>query len=588
MPLDREADQRIAIEKANDALQFAVQAKDTFFAELRETAGNGFDCQSKIVGDIAAGNHHVKFAIAWMTVGHFADKGRDALQCALLGDDELFVLRIGKIRQGNVQKIDGNDGVMIGAKGRDAGFADGFGKIGAYIARFKPEPFALSVKRQNVSLSGGRQPIDPHSARFYVVDRKRVFAFAVDRLIGLEPNRLIFGCSGCAPIPVASSSRVIYCVILKHLRRPYPDRSISNCRATRYSRYPLRIATEAPDYSAVYKAFALWGERHENVVGGLMASEEGGKSDLSQDPASVREQLERILASPQFHAPERGRRFLQYIVEETLEGHSERLKAYMIAQVVFGRDASFDAQNDPVVRIEAGRIRRALERYYLVCGSNDPIRITIPKGGYATQFSSGENTSIASEVAASQDHENLQSQTGQQGPTTYRHLLLPIGVPALFGAMAILALIRPLESYLSPPQATRTPVASTPTNRIRITVDPLVALDGTVQTANFAKGLGDQLIAKLMEVQNLVVLTPGRSGAVTSGPHFNLQGSALVESTIVHLHIRLIDGADGVVVWANQYDRDLSGQTILDVEDDIAVQIAMEISKFSKLGDAGP
>ena len=50
---------------------------------------------------------------------------------------------------------------------------------------------------------------------------------------------------------------------------------------------------------------------------------------------------------------------------------------------VFGRDDSFDPQTDPVVRLEARRLRRALEHYYLTAGRDDPIRIEIPKGGYA-------------------------------------------------------------------------------------------------------------------------------------------------------------------------------------------------------------
>ena len=59
-----------------------------------------------------------------------------------------------------------------------------------------------------------------------------------------------------------------------------------------------------------------------------MAPEEGGGSQARQDTESVRAQLDRILASPEFLAPERGRRFLQYIVEETLEGHAGQLKAF--------------------------------------------------------------------------------------------------------------------------------------------------------------------------------------------------------------------------------------------------------------------
>lgn len=315
-----------------------------------------------------------------------------------------------------------------------------------------------------------------------------------------------------------------------------------------------------------------------------MASEEKGASRVAQHDA-VRAQLDLILSSPEFLAPDRGRRFLQYIVEEALEGRGEQLKAYAIAQAVFGRDASFDAQNDPVVRIEAGRIRRALERYYLVCGSGDPIRITIPKGGYAPLFSSGgdsldDNKAVGIRTGTSK-------QRHLEGPTKYRDLLLPIGVPALFGAIAILALIRPLEAYLSPRDTAPAPVSENQKNKIGIIVEPLAPLGGSAQAADIARGLADQLIAKLMKVENLVVLAQRRSGTGTSDPLFSLQGSTLVEDTILHLHVRLINGVNGAVVWANQYDRDLRGQTILDVEDELAAQIAIEIRSSRKLSSAG-
>jgi len=72
---------------------------------------------------------------------------------------------------------------------------------------------------------------------------------------------------------------------------------------------------------------------------------------------------------------------LRYVVSETLDGRADRIKAYSIAIEVFKRDESFDAQADPVVRIEAARLRFALERYYLLAGSSDPILIDMPKGG---------------------------------------------------------------------------------------------------------------------------------------------------------------------------------------------------------------
>src|SRR5215212_8797694 len=100
----------------------------------------------------------------------------------------------------------------------------------------------------------------------------------------------------------------------------------------------------------------------------------------------VRSQLERLVASPDLDLPLRGRKFLRYIVEETLAGRADRIKAYSVGTEVFGRDANFDAQVDPVVRLEASRLRRALEHYYLVAGLSDHVVIDVPKGAYVPRF----------------------------------------------------------------------------------------------------------------------------------------------------------------------------------------------------------
>src|SRR4051794_28694801 len=102
----------------------------------------------------------------------------------------------------------------------------------------------------------------------------------------------------------------------------------------------------------------------------------------------MRDELARVLGSPDFVVPSRARRVLCYIVEETLCGRADRIKSFSIATDVLGRDSSFDGSNDPVVRIEAGRVRRALEHYYLTSGAGDPLVITIPKGGYVPAFTS--------------------------------------------------------------------------------------------------------------------------------------------------------------------------------------------------------
>ena len=86
--------------------------------------------------------------------------------------------------------------------------------------------------------------------------------------------------------------------------------------------------------------------------------------------------------------------FLTYVVEEALAGRTDRIKAYTIATEVFGRDARFDPQLDSIVRIEAGRLRRSLERYYLTDGRTSRLRIDIPRGGYVPVFGSAEPVAL--------------------------------------------------------------------------------------------------------------------------------------------------------------------------------------------------
>jgi TolB-like protein/tetratricopeptide (TPR) repeat protein len=116
-----------------------------------------------------------------------------------------------------------------------------------------------------------------------------------------------------------------------------------------------------------------------------------GRLDMSgSDEAAIRTELERILSSPAFDASSRNRQFLGYVVEEALAGRADRIKAYTIATAVFGRQADFDPQLDSIVRIEAGRLRRALERFYLMAGPGAGTRISIPRGSYVPSFEAAE------------------------------------------------------------------------------------------------------------------------------------------------------------------------------------------------------
>jgi serine/threonine-protein kinase len=98
---------------------------------------------------------------------------------------------------------------------------------------------------------------------------------------------------------------------------------------------------------------------------------------------AARQQLERILTSVSFRQVDRLKRFLDFIVTEALQGRGDQLKEYVIGVQVFDKDASFDPRADPIVRVQARRLRARLVRYYREEGAADPITIELPKGGYA-------------------------------------------------------------------------------------------------------------------------------------------------------------------------------------------------------------
>src|SRR4051794_35923545 len=107
---------------------------------------------------------------------------------------------------------------------------------------------------------------------------------------------------------------------------------------------------------------------------------------MGSSAAEVRDELDRILASPQFRGAESQRRFLTYSVSQTLSGYRDRIKEYTIGIEVFERGESFDPRLDPIVRTQASKLRARLARYYETLGAGDPLRIELPRGSYAPVF----------------------------------------------------------------------------------------------------------------------------------------------------------------------------------------------------------
>lgn len=117
--------------------------------------------------------------------------------------------------------------------------------------------------------------------------------------------------------------------------------------------------------------------------------QQSSTTELAKDSdVKIPEQLNRILASKAFRQADRLKRFLTFIVEETLAGRGERLKEFVVGVEVFGKPESFDPRNDPIVRVQARRLRAQLARYYREEGPEGELLIELPKGGYAPVFRS--------------------------------------------------------------------------------------------------------------------------------------------------------------------------------------------------------
>ena len=98
------------------------------------------------------------------------------------------------------------------------------------------------------------------------------------------------------------------------------------------------------------------------------------------------DQLARVLRSETFQQADSLKRFLTFVVTEALAGRQAELKEYVIGVQVFRKEETFDPRTDPIVRVQARRLRAKLVRYYREEGQGDPIAIELPKGGYAPVF----------------------------------------------------------------------------------------------------------------------------------------------------------------------------------------------------------
>ncbi|ASP73712.1 hypothetical protein CDO28_19155 (plasmid) [Sinorhizobium meliloti] len=273
-----------------------------------------------------------------------------------------------------------------------------------------------------------------------------------------------------------------------------------------------------------------------------------------------RAQLARILTSADFQATDRERRFLRYVVDETLAGRSNLIKAYSIAVEVFDRDTSFDPQADPIVRVAAGQLRRALERYYLTAGLADPILISIPKGGYAVMFSPrGTRGPVAEEPVYANAYERSRPR-----PPSKRRLIAAVAMLLV----AVTALGSWSYSFRLGPRKPELP---------HLLVEWFDDMDGSDETAALARGLTQEIVGQLSKFKDIVVVQP--LGQVETDVGYVVAGSVDMSDESFRFRVRMLNRADGSVLWAHSYDGTTRVPDLLKVQSDIAADVATSLAQ---------
>ena len=301
-------------------------------------------------------------------------------------------------------------------------------------------------------------------------------------------------------------------------------------------------------------------------------------SSLGPTAEEICRQVERILASEEFHAPKRGRNFLEFVVSETLAGRSGFLKAFTIANMVFGREASFDPQNDPVVRIEAGRIRKALERYYLVAGQADDVIITVPKGGYVPHFEYTRDASVPARPEKDPENPRIGEFEDQGHSPQATSPPAPIARRLGTGLLAILLLLALASAFLVAGGARIRPLppkASLPT----VAVEVFAESSSVDSSSDIARGLRDDIIGQLAQLDDIVVVADPPMGDRATAADYALQGNVQTDGSRLRSVARLVRRADGAVIWANNFDADLRAQNKLWIQSNVARQIAGAVAR---------
>jgi adenylate cyclase len=308
-------------------------------------------------------------------------------------------------------------------------------------------------------------------------------------------------------------------------------------------------------------------------------------------PEEVRAQLHRINSSPHFDASARNRRFLHFVVEETLAGGASRIKAYSIALAVFDRRDDFDPLTDPIVRIEASRLRRAIEHYYLTAGKDDRVRINMPKGTYVPVFSVAvhdDNVLPSQTQGAAQDFNGHSSAASPQDDPRRPRAIDIIRTRPFIGLALTLTLVFCAAmaglvfhaTTRSSPQMLGGPRAPS------IMVMPFAYVGSDPTKEYVATGMTYEVIAQLTRFEDLFVYRPhssaeGNSNGETRAisPDYVLSGSIQTSGQSLRVNALLTDEKTSQSVWSWTTEESLSPAHILTITRSVSQRIVNMVAQ---------
>lgn len=288
---------------------------------------------------------------------------------------------------------------------------------------------------------------------------------------------------------------------------------------------------------------------------------EHSSDDWTRD--EVEAELANVLSDPEFERNPSVSRFLAFVVAETLEGRGARLKAFTIAVAVFGRDETFDAQNNSIVRVQAARLRQLLDAYYAGPGAGDPIRIEMPVGAYRLVISKSAAAPQNAPAALQDADAALQGAPAilRGAPAASPQALTPLpdapntirpAPPPGLSRLTVVALIAAaLFAGLALWLANR-PCPPGDWTRGRPTVSLRVASGAGAESAVLAR-LSDGLSRALGAFDSLIVTRSAAESRRETPGAYDLIVNAPASSRAPRLSIDLLHKASGAVVWTGDY-----------------------------------